>query len=414
MPKTTPFHSRLEALNQTKIWKHWSGYLVAPRYQYSETSEYYAIRNSVSLLDTSPLFKYRFSGSDAGELLMRAMARDVRKCKTGQAQYTAWCDDNGFLVQDGVVMRVADNEYWLTAAEPSLRYFRQIARTMNLTDVTVEDVSTQFGILALQGPHAYNVLKKLTDEAQSLKYFRLTQTEIANKPVTVSRTGFTGDLGFELWIKAEDATVVWDALMQAGAGFNITPIGTTALKMSRVEAGLLLLDVDFQSSRYAWVDAQRETIHELGWGWMLRNLDSDDRDFIGRAAIEKEIESQSSRWTTVGLAVDWNDYERVFLEAGITPPKHELYRESTMSIYRRGGPEWDYAGYASTFLYSSLLRKPIAIAKLPLDLAKPGTEVDLEIPVIRKPQNVLARVHKMPFFDPPRKTAALDKEPSHA
>lgn len=413
MPKTTPFHARLEPLNQTKIWKHWSGYLVAPSYQYSETNEYYAIRNAVSLLDTSPLFKYRFTGADAQTLLMRTMARDIRKCKTGQAQYTAWCDTAGFVVQDGVAMRVRDHEYLLTSAEPSLRYFRQIAREMQLTDVEIQDISCDYGILALQGPHAFNVLSQLTDAAGSLKYFRLTETEIANKPVVISRTGFTGDLGFELWIKASDATVVWDALMDAGAGFNITPIGTTALKMSRVEAGLLLLGVDFDSSRFAWVDAQRETIHELGWGWMLRNLQKDDREFIGRTAIEKEIVSQSSRWTTVGLSVDWHDYERVHLQAGITPPKHELYRESTMSIYRRGGIEWDYAGYASTFLYSSLLRKPIAIAKLPLDLATPGCEVDLEIPVIRKPQNVLARVHQLPFFDPPRKTAALAQEKNH-
>lgn len=380
---------------------------MAPKYQYSISTEYYAIRNSVSLLDTSPLFKYLFSGDEAAKLLEHALARDINQCKVGQAQYTVWCDAKGFVVQDGVILRISENEYWLTSAEPSLRYFRQIARTMNLSSVQIDDVSEQFGILSLQGPHAHNVISKLTDAATSLKYFRIAQTEIAGKPVTISRTGYTGDLGYELWIRSDDAIAVWDALMNAGADYNITPIGTTALKMARVEAGLLLMDVDFHSSRYAWVDAQRETPIELGFEWMFRKLGSDKRDFIGRASIEKEIAERSSRWTTVGLAIDWHDFERVHLDAGIATPKYEHYREDTMSLYRRGDKEWDYAGYASSFLFSSLLKKPIAIAKLPLDLATPGTEVDIEIPVIRKPVNVLARVTDMPFFNPDRKTAMV-------
>lgn len=407
MPRTTPFQSRLEPLNQTGIWKHWSGYLVAPQYQYSLNAEYYAIRNSVALLDTSPLFKYRFTGADARALLERAMARDIGDCPVGRAQYTCWCDARGYVLQDGVVMQVADGEYWLTAAEPALHYFRVLAREMGYAHVEVEDISSAFGILALQGPHAHSVLLQLTDAAAPLKYFGVTSATVAGCEVTVARTGYTGDLGYELWINAADALTVWDALMMAGKGYNITPMGTTALKMARVEAGLLLMGADFHTSRFAWVDAQRETPNELGWGWMFRKLAQDGRDFVGRAAIATELEQGTSRWTTVGLAVDWHDYERAFVEAGILPPRHELYSESTMSIYRRGAKEWDYAGYASSFLSSSLLRKPIALAKLPLDLSAPGSEVDLEISVIRKPKNVLARVERMPFFNPPRKTALM-------
>lgn len=414
MPKTTPFHSRLVQLNRTKVWKNWSGYLVAPRYQYSETNEYYAIRNSASLLDTSPLFKYRFSGADATLLLRRAMVRNIDACSTGQAQYTAWCNERGYVVQDGVVLRKAENEFWLTSAEPALRYFRKIAREMNLGGVSIEDISSDYGILALQGPHAFNVIRQLTEDATPLGYFRLASTEIDQHPVVISRTGFTGDLGFEIWVRAENAPAVWDAIMSAGKGHNLTPIGTTALKMSRVEAGLLLLGVDFHSARYARVDAERETPLELGWSWMLGDCLEGDRDFIGREAIQKEMKEKSSRWTTTGLAVDWQDYDRVHRESGIAPPKHELYRESTMSLYRRGSKEWDYAGYASSFLFSSLLRKPIAIAKLPLDLAQAGMEVDLEFPVIRKPKNILARVHRLPFFNPARKSAALRKENKNA
>lgn len=407
MPLTTPFQPRLEPLNTTGIWKHWSGYRVAPQYQVSLSLEYYAIRNSVSLLDTTPLFKYRITGRDATRFLERVLARDVRTCGPGRAQYTCWCDERGFVLQDGVVLHVSDGEYWLTAAEPTLHYFRTVARAMR-ADVEITDVSRAWGILALQGPRAYAVLSQLTDAVTPLTYFTLVRTEVAGHDVVISRTGYTGDLGYEIWVRAAGACDVWDAVAEAGRGHNLTPIGTTALKMARIEAGLLLMGADFHSARFAWVDAQRETPLELGWSWMFRRMAEDDRDFIGRSAIEAELAEGSSRWTTVGLAVDWHDYERVYTEAGIVPPRHEVYSESTMSIYRRGSTEWDYAGYASSFTTSSLLRTPLAIAKLPLDLATPGSEVDLEVTVIRRPRNVLARVERMPFFNPDRKTARPD------
>lgn len=410
MVRTTPFHTRLAPLNRTGIWKHWSGYLVAPQYQYSLNAEYYAIRNAVSLLDTSPLFKYRFTGADAPALLARALARDIRGCGVGRAQYTCWCDEHGFVEQDGVVMQPTAGEYRLTAAEPALRHFRSLARAWGLADVRIEDISADYGIVALQGPLAFDVIRQLTDAATPLKYFRVAQTAIDGREVTVSRTGFTGDLGYELWVRSDDAVAIWDALIAAGSGHNITPIGTTALKMARVEAGLLLIDVDFKNARFTWTGAERETPIELGWGWMFKGLEKDDRDFIGRGAIEAERARQSSRWTTVGVTVDRADYERVHDEAGVLPPRHELYSESTMSLYRRGGKAWDYAGYVSSLLASPLLRTPIGIAKLPLDLIEAGSEVDLEVTVIRQPRYVLARVERTPFYNPPRKTAMMRAE----
>ena len=404
MPKQTPFHNSLAPYLETGIWKHWSGYLVADRYQYSTIAEYYAIRNSVGVLDTSPLFKYRITGSDALSFLQKGLARDIAQCRVGAAQYTCWCDPDGFVLQDGVVLRVAESEFWLTAGEPSLHYFRSLADQFGFSELKVEDLSDAYGILAVQGPHAHNVISQLTNAADAMKYFELAQTEIESCPIVLSRTGYTGDLGYELWIRVEDAERVWRALMEAGQGYNIIPIGLFALKMARVEAGLLLLDVDFHSSRFAWVDEQRETPVELGWNWMFRKLAEDSREFVGRAAIEKQLQEKSNRWTTVGLSVDWYSYEAAYLDSGIMPPKFELYCESTYNIYRRSEVEWDYAGYASSFLFSPMLKKPIAIAKLPNDLAKPGTEVELEIQVIRKNKNVLARVERLPFFNPARKT----------
>ncbi|MBT8487211.1 MAG: aminomethyltransferase family protein [Gemmatimonadetes bacterium] len=405
-PRTTPFHARVAPLNQTGVWKHWSGYLVAPQYHFSLSYEYYAIRNAAALLDTSPLFKYRFSGPGAGAILRRILARDIGACRPGRAQYTCWCDARGFILQDGVILHVRPGEYWLTAAEPSLRYFRNVARDMG-TEADIVDISGDYGILALQGPHSHDVIAQLTDDATPLRFFDVCETSIDGCDVVVSRTGYTGDLGYEIWIRSEDAETVWDALAAVGGDYNLTPMGTTPLKMARMEAGLLLMGVDFQMSRFAWVDEERDTPLELGWSWMFRKLDDDDRDFVGRVAIEREVERKTSRWKTVGLALDWDEYENAYSEVGLLPPRHEIYRETTMSVYRRGEIEWDYAGYATSFTTSSLLRKPLALAKLPLDLAEPGSEVDLELSVLHRPTTVLARVAPLPFFDPPRKTASM-------
>ncbi|MDG1491404.1 MAG: aminomethyltransferase family protein [Planctomycetota bacterium] len=410
MPQKTPFHSRLSAANRTGIWKHWAGHLVAPAYQHSVTSEYYAIRNSAALLDTSPLFKYRFSGPGAEAVLRQAMVRDISAVAVGRAQYTCWCDQNGFVLQDGVILRLAKDDFLLTAAEPALRHFRGIASRLGVERETVQDISTDHGILALQGPLSRRILSRLTGAARGLRYFGATRCVIEGHEVVLSRTGYTGDLGYEIWIPRAGALAVLDALLEAGRGDNLTLMGTTALKMARVEAGLLLMDVDFHSARHAWVDAQRETPTELGWGWMLRGLEKGDRAFEGRASIERELERGSSRWTTLGLAVDVHDYERVHDAAGILAPRHEVYAETTMSLYRRNDTPWDHAGYATSFHYSSLLRRPLAIAKVPMDLAVSGTEVDLELTVIRRPHNVLARVQRAAFFNPARKTSSAEED----
>jgi aminomethyltransferase len=397
MIKTTPFHPRLAPLSETMLWKHWSGYAVAQNYQFSTLFEYFAIRNSVAVFDTSPLFKYRIKGADAEQFLAGVLTRDIRKCQSGQAQYTIWCDDAGYLLEDGVVLRLSEEEYLLTSAEPNLRY---LSNLIGRQQVEISDISYEYGILAVQGPHSRTVLAQLSKAAVDLPYFHVTQTKIGKKPVVLSRTGFTGDLGFELWIRAEDALVVWDALMAAGAGYNIIPIGLLALKLARIEAGLLLMDVDFSSSRYAWVAGQRETPLELGFDWMLRRLDKDDRPFIGRFAIEQEIVNKTSRWKTVGLMLDWQAYEQVYNEIGLIAPKESIPIEEAHSLY---DAKHNYLGYATSLMYSSLLKRHIAIGKLPLHLSQPGDVAYLELMVLHRPKYVLAHVVKMPFYDPPRK-----------
>ena len=252
----------------------------------------------------------------------------------------------------------------------------------------------------MQGPHSRTVLAQLTKTAADLPYFHVTQTKIAKKPVILSRTGYTGDLGYEIWSKADDALAVWDALMEAGAGYNIMPMGLWALKMARIEAGLLLLDVDFTSAKHAWVDGQRETPLELGFDWLFRKLDGDDRPFIGRAAIENEIKNKTSRWKTVGLMLDWQHYDQTYENLGLIPPKDTTPIEEAHSLY---DAERNYLGYATSLMYSSLLKRHIAIGKLPPHLSQPDSEAFIELMIVHRPQYVRANVVRLPFYDPPPK-----------
>ena len=283
---TTPFHERTSVLNQTHLWSHWSNFLVASRYQLSDKAEYFAVRTAAGIFDTSPLFKYRITGRDAEAFLAGMLARDIRACPPGHAQYTCWLDDRGFVVEDGLVLHPRRGEYLLTSAEPNFAWF---ADRIGRMDAGLEEVSDETGTLALQGPRSRDLLGKLIPQVEHLPPFGLAAGEIGGAQVTVSRTGFTGDLGYEIWVAASDAARLWDALWASVQGHGVQPFGLDALGMLRIEAGLLLLDADFDSSRYAWNDAHRSTPVELGWGWMFRDLGSDDRAFVGRRALEREI-----------------------------------------------------------------------------------------------------------------------------
>src|SRR5919106_1945895 len=330
MIRQTPFHPRTERANRTGLWSHWSGYLAADRYQMAEKFEYFAIRNSVGVFDTSPLYKYRFTGRDAERYLAGVLTRDIRRCRPGQAQYTVWCDDEGWVLEDGVVLRLSGDEFLLTAARANLAYFQDLATGYS---VAVDDVSDDLGALAVQGPLSRRVLAELAPEIETLGFFRLGPAKIGDISVTVSRTGYTGDLGYEIWVDAADAVTVWDRLFEAGEGSGMTPVGQTAVLIARIEAGLVLIDVDYHSARYAWNDDQRVTPIELGMGWMLRRLDEDDRAFIGRRAIEREMANGPSRWNTVGIVVDWGAWARAHNERGLITPKDHTPQHGGMMLY---------------------------------------------------------------------------------
>jgi glycine cleavage system T protein (aminomethyltransferase) len=402
---TTPFHARLSELNTQGLYTHWQGHLSALRYTHAPKHEYFAVRNAVGVFDTSPLFKYRIQGPDAERLLEGALVRDIRTCRPGRAQYTLWCDDRGFVMEDGVVFRHSATDFLLTAARPTLGWFADLGRRMR---VTLEDVSDEYGVLAVQGPRSRAVLSSLTPEADSLAYFEHAQAKVAAGAVTLSRTGYTGDLGFELTVESAHALDVLDAVLDAGSGHGIRPFGEEALMMLRIEAGLPLIDVEWRNSRLAFTDDERVTPTELGMGWMLRGMldgmPDDDRPFVGREAIRRELADRTSRWTSVGVVVDWAHWAALHRDAGLLPPKdeHPLPYESMLYDAMAGGSQ---VGYTTSFMYSPVLQRHIGLARVRPETAAPGSEVHLELAVSHHNTRVLARTAKLPLFNPARKTA---------
>ena len=399
MIRTTPFHERLSELNTTGLWTHWSGYLSALKYDMSPKHEYFAVRNSAGFFDTSPLFKYWIRGSHAERFLGGVMTRDIRTCRPGRAQYTVWCDDRGFVLEDGVVFRHSDNEFFLTAAEPNLGYLSDLVGRL---DVEIEDVSDAYGMLAVQGPRSREILAKLAPDVDQLAFFDHTDAKIGPAPVTISRTGYTGDLGFEIRVGADQALQVLDAVIEAGDGHGFRPFGEQALLMTRIEAGLVLINVEFFSSRFAYTDHERVTPRELGFGWMLRGIEADDRPFIGRSAIRREVADKTSRWSSVGLVVDWQDYDRLYNTAGLIPPKDETPLDYESMLYDSEGAR---IGYATSLMYSPVLQRHIAMARVRPDLAAVGTRVNLELTINHEYRTVGADVARLPLFKPERKTA---------
>ena len=396
MPIGTAFHERTFPLCESLSYREWSGYYAVSSYEAHHEHEYNAIRNASALIDISPLFKYRLTGRDATRLVDRVVTRDMRKVSVGQVIYTPWCDERGKVIDDGTVSRLAENTYRWTAADPSLRWFTQNAAGM---DVEIEDISEQVSALALQGPTSGRLLKGLVEGAdiENLKYFRVTSGEIAGVPVDVSRTGYTGDLGYEIWIPSEAALGVWDALMEAGRAFDIHPAGMLALDVARVEAGLLLIDVDFHGSKKALAESQKYSPFEMGLGRLV-NLDK--AKFVGQQALAEEQRRGHAR-EIVGLEVDWPGVERLYEQVGLPPTMPAAASRVAVPVYANG----KQAGRATTTTWSPTLKKLIALATVRREHARVGARVEIEVTVEAVRHRVGATVVKTPFFNPKRKTA---------
>jgi aminomethyltransferase len=395
MPIGTAVHDRTFALAESLNYREWSGYYAVSAYEAHHEHEYNAIRNAAALIDVSPLFKYIISGRDAAKLVDRIITRDAFKLAVGQVYYTPWCDEHGKVIDDGTVTRVAEDTYRWTAADPSLRWFTQNAVGL---DVTIDDVSEEVAALALQGPTSGRLLAAVADaDIRNLKYFRMTTGSIAGVPVEISRTGYTGDLGYEIWMRWERATAVWDALMAGGRAFDIHPAGMLALDVARVEAGLLLIDVDFNGSKKALIESQKYTPFEMGLG---RLVQLDKPPFVGRGPLLEEQRRGPER-QIVGLEVNWPAVEKLYDDLGMPPQIAATASRAAVPVYRNGRQ----VGRATTTTWSPVLKKLIALATLSAPNVAEGTPLEFEITVEAVRHRVPAMVVKTPFFNPARKTA---------
>src|SRR6202050_4164306 len=395
MPVGTAFHERTMALCESLNYREWSGYYTVGVYEIHHEHEYNAIRNSSALIDISPLFKYRITGKDATRFVNRVISRDITKVAVDQVIYCCWCDPEGKVIDDGTITRLAENEYRWTAADPSLRWFQQNALAL---DVNIEDISEQVAALALQGPTSGKLLRAVTDaNVGDLKYFRVTRGQIAGVPVDISRTGYTGDLGFEIWMPWKNGGKVWDELIKKGKAFDIHPAGMIALDIARIEAGLILIEVDYTSSKKALIESQKFSPYELGFAKMVH---LEKENFIGKKALEKDVKTGVPR-QLVGLEVDWIDVEQLYERYGLTPAAPAQASRVAVPVY--SGEK--QVGKATTTSWSPILKKMIALASIDTAQSKPGTSLQMEVTIeaVRLKTNV--KVAALPFYNPPRKTA---------
>jgi aminomethyltransferase len=377
-------------------WKDWAGYHAVCFYGDSHDSEYFALRHAAGLIDVSPLYKYDVTGQDAARFLAYVTVRDVSRMKDGRVSYTCWCDDDGKVVDDGTVTRLSDGHFRVTAAEPSLSWFSRLARRF---DVQIEDVSAKLAALSLQGPNSRGILKSCVEgiDMAALKFFGVESGRIAGLPVWVSRTGYTGDLGYEIWAASEAAEELYDRLVAAGTPFQMLPCGLDAMDVARIEAGFIMNGVDYYSANHVLIEDRKSSPYELGLGWTVE-LER-EAPFMGQAALRREKE-RGSAWALVCLDVDWDETEALFASYGLPP-------EIGSKAWRDGKPVYDqtgnWIGMATSGAWSPTLKKNLALAQVKTPLSKEGTPLKIEQTVQFRRHTVTATVGKPPFFNPSRK-----------
>jgi glycine cleavage system T protein (aminomethyltransferase) len=396
----TAFYPRAAPLNRKQQWREWSGFFAASAYHDSHEIEYNAIREAAALIDVSPLYKYLVSGPDATKLVDRVITRDAEKLAVGRVYYTSWCNEDGRVVDDGTVGRLDEHAYRWTAADPSLRWLRLNARGL---DVEIEDVSEQVAALAVQGPLSRDVLEAATEaEWGDLRYFGRGAGKVGRVAVDVSRTGYTGDLGYEVWVDRADAVEVWDAFVRAGRPYGVTPAGMLALDVTRIEAGLILIEVDFDSVRRALIPEQSYSPFELGI--LGRFVDFEKAtNFVGRRALEREQERGGPPRRLVGLELEWEPLEELYRAKGLTPTLDQTASREAVPLYARGRQ----IGKATSTTWSPILKKVVALASVRAEKSEPDTRIEVEWTVEARRSRTPATVVELPFFNPERKTSTV-------
>lgn len=405
MPIQTPFFPRTSALCNSMNWKEWSGYYAVNSYETLHDSEYFAFRYSAGLLDITPLYKYSIKGPDAAAFLSRIVVKNINKLGIGRVSYCCWCTDDGKVIDDGTVMRRSEHEFFVTSAEPCYSWFSRFLRGY---DIELEDISEQIAGLALQGPTSRDILKHVCDaDFDDFKFFSTRRAKADGFKIYVSRTGYTGDLGYEIWVENKHALKIWDAIISAGKNYDIRPAGLDALDVTRVEAGLILKDVDYYNALHAMIEDRKSSPYEISLGWTV-NLDREP--FTGQAALKKEKE-QGSRWAIVGLDIDWPQIESLYNRHGLPPEIGNRAWRGSIPIYT-GKNKKTQVGYATSGTWSPILKKNIALATVEKKHNMIGSELQIEMTVEHKRYTVSAIVCKPQFFNPERKTSNPNSQKS--
>jgi aminomethyltransferase len=375
----SPFYSRQEPLNHLKEWGRWADYLSPNAYTCS-AMEYFACRNTCAVFDLTPMTKYRISGKDALPYLNRLVTRDVSKINTGRVGYCVWCADDGRVIDDGTIFHLAKNEYRLCSQERHLDWL--LTNTVGF-DVSLKEETHEVAALALQGPTSCATLKKMgLEDIENMKPFDIRNFDFENTQLMVSRTGFTGDLGYELWIDPEHAEVLWDRLFEAGRLHGIQAMGDEALALLRVEAGFIQAGHEFLNANETVRSSHTRSPFELGLGWLV---DFKKSNFNGRKALLAEKKS-GHRYKLVKLDIDGNK------------PACNSY------VFTKNRK---FAGTVTSAMWSPSAKASIALATLEAPYGKPGEEFLVEIYYQKelKWSRVMARARVVQgvFYDPPRK-----------
>lgn len=379
----TPFYSRLQKLDTLNTWHEWKGYSSADALYCAET-EYFAIRNATGVFDLTPMTKYRITGPDALDYLDRLVTRDMRKIKPGRVAYAVWCDDQGQVIDDGTIFHLREGEYRLCSQE---RHFAWLTAAAIGFDVSIVVETAEIAALAVQGPTSFSVLSGMGLEGLgALKPFGLMHFEFEGTELMVSRTGFTGDLGYEVWITAEKAEALWDALFDAGKLHGIRPIGTSALDLARIEAGYLAALEDFLPADTTVRTGRSRSPFELGLDWLV---DFKKPNFNGRRALAEE-KRNGSTWRLVKLDIEGNK------------PAHHSY------IYAQEKRNRKEIGFITSAAWSPVCKQNIALGTVRMPHGKPGDTVWVEIVYQREMHwtRVMAKavVVDKPFWFPPRRS----------
>jgi aminomethyltransferase len=390
MARPSPFHARTSAACDSWSWKEWSGFAAVRTYVAHSEQEYFGVRHAAGMIDVSPLYKYDLRGPHAAALLAYVFSRDIGKLGAGRITYGCLLDERGKVLDDGTVSRLGPEWFRLTSSEP---WHAWLAEQAAGRDVAIDDVTDSVAALAVQGPASRAILASRWPSVAKLGFFRAIDVDGA----IVGRTGYTGDLGYEIWVAASDALPTWDALVAAGAPFDLRPFGLDALDVLRIEAGFVLQGVDYVSARATLLERRRSTPDEVGLGW---TVDLERGPFLGQSAIRAE-RRRGPAWALVGLELSWPGIEALYASADLPPHLAPVASREPVPVYDARGRA--QVGYVTSRTWSPITKRFLALATVRAEHARLGTTLRVEFTPEFERRQVEATVVDKPFYDPPHK-----------